>query len=275
MVKSQANSRSLAYLLCLCIFAPAINEALLAESATKSREEIMIERLEAEHEIENIMSEYYWLHASDLTQAKDDLLALNTPGTRETMTGKIMPIQSSKPTSMTSPDGKKLVDAGGKKVDAWRLTNGFLHVHTECSPVIEISADGKTAKGTWVSPGLETNMFDVKPATLWGWMKLGADFVKESDGKWKIWHLQIYPLFMTPYDQSWAEVGNGKIEANLSKGNNADGAEAGAKAGSPSENGMKKSSDTSRGIYSPTAVYPDNQPMPPTPYGTFDEKTAY
>jgi hypothetical protein len=34
-------------------------------------------------------------------------------------------------------------------------------------------------------------------------MKYGADFKKE-EGRWKIWHMHVYGLFMAPYDRSWA-----------------------------------------------------------------------
>jgi hypothetical protein len=76
---------------------------------------------------------------------------------------------------------------------------GQLHVHSMLTPVIEVAADGKTAKGVWDSFG--PNISNGNDIGNWLWVKYGVDFIKE-DGAWKIWHMQVYALFNTPYDKS-------------------------------------------------------------------------
>ena len=76
---------------------------------------------------------------------------------------------------------------------------GQLHAHSMFSPVVEVAADGKTAKGVWDSFG--PNISNGSDVGNWLWVKYGVDFIKE-DGAWKIWHMQVYPLFNTPQDKT-------------------------------------------------------------------------
>ena len=84
-------------------------------------------------------------------------------------------------------------------------------IHMNTTPVIEIAGDGKTAKGIWYSPGVVMNFTGQKDKDgnplaqgTWFWEKYGADFVKE-DGKWKIWHIQMYYEFTPPvgFESKW------------------------------------------------------------------------
>jgi hypothetical protein len=69
-------------------------------------------------------------------------------------------------------------------------------IHPTCSPCIEIAADGKTAKGTFVSLGFEGDM--------WCYGKYANDYIK-IDGKWYIWHMKWLRCFKTPFSTSWAD----------------------------------------------------------------------
>lgn len=73
---------------------------------------------------------------------------------------------------------------------------GQLHMHAMLTPVIEIAADGRTAQGVWDSFGPNISSGD-SPGN-WLWLKYGVDFIVE-DGEWKIWHMQVFPIFNTPY----------------------------------------------------------------------------
>ena len=75
---------------------------------------------------------------------------------------------------------------------------GQLHVHAMLTPVIEVAADGRTAKGVWDSFG--PNINSGSDIGNWLWVKYAVDFIKE-DGAWKIWHMQVYALFNTPVRQ--------------------------------------------------------------------------
>ena len=76
---------------------------------------------------------------------------------------------------------------------------GQLHVHPNSTPIIEIAGDGQTAKGVFDSFGPDvqctTDIGD------WLYLRKAVDFIKEPDG-WKIWHMQDYPVFSTPYNRS-------------------------------------------------------------------------
>jgi hypothetical protein len=79
---------------------------------------------------------------------------------------------------------------------------GWMKMHTNCTPYIVVAGDGKTAKGTWESPGFITEIMNGKIQAAWIWERFAVDFIKE-DGKWKIWHFNALVQFMTPYEKSW------------------------------------------------------------------------
>ncbi len=84
---------------------------------------------------------------------------------------------------------------------------GLLTIHTMITPVIEVAGDGKTARGVFFSPGIETMVREEtgKPDCKWCWIKYGADFIKE-DGKWYLWHLSTFGTFMCDFYTSWGDA---------------------------------------------------------------------
>jgi len=76
------------------------------------------------------------------------------------------------------------------------MVGGQLHMHSMLTPIIEVAADGKTAQGVWDSFGPNISSGDGESS--WLWVKYGVDFIKE-DGDWKIWHMQVFPMFNTSY----------------------------------------------------------------------------
>jgi hypothetical protein len=113
----------------------------------------------------------------------------------------------------------------------------------------------------WVSPGHETMGPLEGGGTArahWAWCKYGCDFVPE-DGQWKIWHLHVYGIFFTPYDQPWTAATDDAAVVD------------------PPFTPARLAADqppTTRWMYSPDAVYV-NEPAPPARYDTFDERNAY
>jgi hypothetical protein len=69
-------------------------------------------------------------------------------------------------------------------------------MHLACDPVIEVAADGKTAKSVWLSPGCAGDK--------WIWGTYIVDYIKE-DGEWRLWHVNFCPLFRTKYHKGWME----------------------------------------------------------------------
>jgi hypothetical protein len=212
--------------------------------AKKSLEE-RIQRLEDIHEIQNLMSRYEYLHTAGLHEETAELFAKRTPGVRAEVVGWGVYEGTEGIQKMFVGIHKFLV---GDNI-------GIMNVHTLTTPVIELAGDGKTAKGVWISPGVETEKFKGKPQAHWAWAKYAVDFVKE-DGKWKFWHFHVYALLHTPYEKSWVETFD---ELPFP----------------PFPDELKSDRPTTYWwTYSPDAVT-ENVPAPPEPYETFDEATAY
>lgn len=150
------------------------------------------ERLLAVNAIANLMGRY----SHDLTvlglKAVPELFALKTPG-----------ISWMVPRGQQGPALLKMFE----QFKTFPDQPGALHMHTMFSPVIEVAADGKTAMGTWDAFGPDIASPE---KTYWLQNKYGVDFIKE-DGEWKIWHLQLFPIYYTAYDRSvtdTAKAGN-------------------------------------------------------------------
>jgi len=216
--------------------------------AKKSLEE-RIQRIEDIHEIQNLMSRYEYLHTAGLQDETAELFAKKTPGVRGEIAnwGVYEGVQGI----------RRLYPGLHKYLEGDPTGNMFMHALT--TPVIEVAGDGKTAKGVWISPGHETKEVEGKLRAIWCWIKYGNDFVKE-DGKWKIWHLHVYGIFVTPYEKNWIE-GSGEIPVDIS-------------SRVPDELKADRSATHPFWLYSPTKTT-ENVPAPPEPYETFDEKAAY
>ncbi|MCA0329192.1 MAG: nuclear transport factor 2 family protein [Actinobacteria bacterium] len=98
---------------------------------------------------------------------------------------------------------------------------GKLLLHYTTTPVIEVSADGTTAKGMWLMAGIESGLTDKSEAenvpsfmfspqevdgrkvwAHWVWCKYGLDFVKQ-DGEWRILTFRCYEVARAAYDENW------------------------------------------------------------------------
>jgi hypothetical protein len=112
---------------------------------------------------------------------------------------------------------------------------GKLLFHYTSTPVIEVGADGETAKGVWIMAGLESGLMDpevaknVPPWVLsggdvdgkpvwahWVWCKYGVDFVKQ-DGEWRIWHFRCYEVARAPFDRDWISFAKDNQESHDSQ----------------------------------------------------------
>jgi hypothetical protein len=98
---------------------------------------------------------------------------------------------------------------------------GKLILHYTTTPVIEVAADGKTAKGVWIMAGNESGLTDPEVAkgspdfmyspgevqgkkvwAHWVWCKYAVDFLRQ-DGEWKIWKFRCYELLRAPFEENW------------------------------------------------------------------------
>jgi len=153
-----------------------------------------IERLQAYVEIQNLVGRYEVIHTPATERQSPTLFALKQPdvSVEIAMWGKFTGAEKVRKMYREAEEGKPMP--------------GSMFEHHLCTPIIQVAADGTTAKGLWFSPGHETTP-DEKGNLIphWCWGKFGADFIKE-DGQWKIWHYHWYDTFMCPYDKSWVET---------------------------------------------------------------------
>lgn len=92
---------------------------------------------------------------------------------------------------------------------------GILGTIFTSTPHIQVSEDGKYAKGIW--HGFGPNSFPITPHPgneeklngFWIMLKYVNEFVKEGD-EWKMlsFHLELY--FRTPYEQGWVKQPDGR-----------------------------------------------------------------
>lgn len=67
---------------------------------------------------------------------------------------------------------------------------GFMNYFPLDTPVVEIAADGQTAKGIWALRNTYSQVSAGGPEAFWQWGYLTVDFRKEETD-WKIWHLNL------------------------------------------------------------------------------------
>lgn len=119
----------------------------------------------------------------------------------------------------------------------------FIHPMTTCR--LEVAGDCQTARGAWISPGIEA----VNNVAMWCMSKYAVDFINTPEG-WRIWRMRLYPLFLTPYDVPFTEKDKdfGVLEVHPDRG--------------PS---------SPRYEYDLRAMYPYNEPVIPLAYETYSE----
>jgi hypothetical protein len=204
-----------------------------------------VQRLKDLHEIQELMSRYFYLHAANMLEEKVKLFALKTPGVRIEIADRGV-YEGAEHIKKHYISGEGSQDFRGK-----------MYLHALTTPSIQVAGDGKTAKGVWISPGNETTDMgsNRKLSAYWSWGYMAADFVKE-DGEWKIWHYHVYGIFKCLYDKSWVEYVDKP---------NPEAAQIMGKPDRPTTYHHEYSTDTVR----------EYIPAPPDPYETFDESKAY
>ena len=116
---------------------------------TSASLEDRIARLEAVHEIQNVMGRYSYWHTANMHRECLDLFALKTPGVRAEMMWGVY--EGADSLERLYPGFHAWVDGDAK---------GVMHMHTLTTPVIEVAGDLQHgASATWISPGHETMSF--------------------------------------------------------------------------------------------------------------------
>ncbi|MGH8221283.1 MAG: nuclear transport factor 2 family protein [Steroidobacteraceae bacterium] len=82
------------------------------------------------------------------------------------------------------------------------LPYGQLYHRMQLQPLIDVAADGKSAKGRWREIAL---LGHYHHDAQWGAGIYENEYVKQ-DGVWKIAKLHYYPNFVAPYEGGWAKL---------------------------------------------------------------------
>ena len=169
---------------------------------------LQAERLEAAQACRNLMGRYSYLHTAFRNKEFMELWAKRDDVSQTMPFGKFVGYEGVYQ-SYVGFHGDR------NNPEDYEQLRGLMMIHEMCTDVIEVAADGKTAKGIWISPGTETAPSPGKEKGAWCWGKYEVEFIKE-DGVWKFWHMTLYPLFLTPYNRSWGEpalkmAGNGEM----------------------------------------------------------------
>ena len=94
--------------------------------------------------------------------------------------------------------------AGKTKEELYGI--GQLEERTITNCVLEIAADGETAKGLWCEFSNVTDVGVKGPLSNWVMGYFAADFILEN-GAWKLWHLQHLRQLDSPCAENWSAGG--------------------------------------------------------------------
>lgn len=80
---------------------------------------------------------------------------------------------------------------------------GCMDHHPVATHLIEIAADGATAKGLWYCLACFDRLTSAGPLAYWVWTVYAVDYIREGDS-WKIWHMQDLEDVRCPIGDKWA-----------------------------------------------------------------------
>jgi hypothetical protein len=160
-----------------------------------------VQRLEDTIEIQQLQSKYvHYLFKQRFDRIVDECFAQNLPDV-----------------SVEFSDsgvyrGLESVRALYRSFEVTKTIPGFFILHMTVNPVIEIVRDGLSARSHWLSPGAA----GTDRSASWIWGPFYVDYVKE-DGRWRIAHSNLVPLFRNRYETSWAQAADhGTVRGVLS-----------------------------------------------------------
>ena len=224
-----------------------------------------VERLIASETVRKLVSRYSFLQAAGCYEEVLKMFALATEGVRVEVRGRgiwdgaegirkaVVLIPQQLDAEYDAAMRKRLPDVP-LEPRSGRLLGAQLS-----SPVVQVAADGMTAKGLWTILGWETGLTAAgAPESFWRGARLGVDFIQE-DREWKFWHFQTYPIFYTNYYKSWLETAK---EPDLL----------------PAYYEGAFAPDRPSSTAWPAREVPDGiwwDPRPPEPYSTFSETWSY
>jgi hypothetical protein len=227
-----------------------------------------ISRLEAIHEIQNLMGKMTYMYEGGEYEQMLEQFARHTDGVTAEMAsfGRADGIEGARKVIVdfwTEQYKRHEAEMRRRYPEDANETgrNGVMDLQALSSPVIEVADDLRTAKGMWYAPTVATEFHsgDDMPSGHSVWLKFAVDFVNE-DGTWRIWHYHILPAFNTLFGKSWVEssIEMEKMFASMPEG------------AMPPPLGPVTA-------YHAYSVHepPVNDPRPPEPYETFGDTFSY
>jgi hypothetical protein len=227
-----------------------------------------VAKLEAVHEIQNLMGKLTYMYEGGEYEGMLSLFAVNTPGLTAEMAafGQAEGLEGARKivVDFWQDQYKRHEEQMRKRYpeDANETgRNGVMDLQALSSPVIEVAGDLKTAKGMWYAPTVATEFHPGAdmPSGHNVWLKFAVDFVME-DGQWRIWHYHILPSFNTEVGKSWVESSLAMEEMFASM--------------PPGAMPPPLGPVTAYHAYSVHEA-PVNDPRPPEPYETFSDTFSY
>jgi hypothetical protein len=175
--------------------------------------EQLLTRFEDRREIINLMARY----AADYLLKKERTMFANYWSTREDVTrgvndGYYVGAQAvagyyaaldAKNALVAKLIQKKFPEQLGQVPDEKLYGVGTIGYKPLDTGVIEIAADGQTAKGIWCLRGSYSDLTVQGVVSYWVWGWIACDFVWEDEA-WKIWHMQEVYDINNPCGTSWA-----------------------------------------------------------------------
>ena len=155
--------------------------------------ELEMERRKAVTEIQNCIGRYEGVHKAMTMYLTPETFALTMPD---------VSMEVSDWGVFVGPEAIKFQFAEMMKEEPI----GTMFDHYVATPIIEVAGDGKTARAKFDSPGHETQIDENGGRkAYWTWGSYSAEFIKEADGHWRIWHLKWWRTFRTDYYKSWVD----------------------------------------------------------------------
>lgn len=226
----------------------------MTEQETLELLERRLRKLEAQEACRNLMGKYSYYHTAFRNRDYIDLWAKRDDDLLKMPWGSYHGFEGVKACYMN--------DHGDRSDPAvYEQLKGSVMMHEMDTEIIEVAEDGLTARAAFLSQGHETYVereessvgiktrdgSGVKHAE-WCWGKYAVDFILDSDGVWRIWHMRLYPLFKAEYGASYVD------------------------AAQPVPGDYTFTSgelNKTMWHYSPDELYPGNEPEPPKAYRTF------
>ncbi|MFO1265352.1 MAG: nuclear transport factor 2 family protein [Rubrivivax sp.] len=293
MPASRLTAAASAALLACCAAVAADAPAAHSIEALEARIAALETRVaEAEHSaqaardrgaVENVFSHYMYLHNTFQDEKIKALWAKRgTPG---------MSAQYSNLGVYTNYDSIMAYHSGRP------TPTGKLVFHYLTTPLVEVAADGKTAKGRWIAAGVESGLMTPEvaakaPAFLfekaeadgnevhgkkvwahWVQMQYGVDFIRQ-DGEWKILHFRCFEVSRARFDKNWIALAAEVQDSSANSSFNADLmylGDDGKPVFMPKVDGPPKSLTYS---YRPDAAMAPDVPIP-VPYRTLSDTFEY